>query len=568
MSRVVENFLFKFKEARNIKESFSVIDEMKRFLKKKKESLDVLLTELSSSKLQIRFSTKAASTRMTTAPTGSTGKGKTVVNIDLKPADVKKIQQSWDVLVDYNDTITMLEESLLKQTVQMYKNVPGLKEQVASTKKFLDDCKKSRDEVLKKLDATSSALVPDCLEPIIKDVKEKLETSLKGRFESCSFMIYPNVIELKGKHPLAFFCYIQFKGLTDDDRYRKDSFSVIIIAVKDEKTQDFQYQVQTDEQGRLLPNEIDVDSGDWIGKVQGVENRILSQLTDQHALNVLVPKPLNKTQLDVKKNRSIKNAHKAVLDMFIEENYLKVITDPALVITEADARAVTIAVHSAVKAFFDLGSSANMSAKPITDGKVWCIYFKLDADMDKQSISMRAKYGMDRSELLAFATKLGLDKHTTQMLEDSYKHYLFTQYRKIKSQQFPNTPEDAPGYVVNPAFQEDARKEAFKKQSLELAPLIPEKPKSIKMQNAELKIEDEDINELRQYNKQLKEQKELDAKNAKLRSAMDLKNQRAREARQKTNPVQLKSVKVSTPSGLKDLILNKELEDEVEGLDL
>jgi hypothetical protein len=544
MSRVAENFLFKFKAARNVKESLSVIDDMKRFLKKKKDALDELLTEISSSRVLIRFVASAAggATRMTTqvAPV-------TKVDITFKPADVKKIQKSWDVLVDFSETIAMLEDRLLQQTEQAYKNVPGLKEHLAADKKFLAQCKKSRDEVLAKLNASGSSLIPPDLTVLIKDIKAKLESSLKGRFESCDFMIYPNVVEVKGKHPLAFFCYIHFKGLTDDDQWRKASFYLIVVAVKDEKTGAFQYQVHTDEEGSRLPTEIDLSGTDWLGKIQGVENRILTQLTDQHALNVLTPMPLNKTQDDVKRNRTLKGAHVAVLDIFIEENYLKIITDPKLVTTAEEAAEVCKAVHHTVRTFFNLDGSASISAKPITDGKVWCLYFKLDAPLTKESIAMRTKYlKHDRSDLLELGRKLKLDAHTLHALEDSYKHYLFNKMQKIKPKGFPNSPEDAPGYTIDPSKDADRTKR--------IAEWTKNRPLGLKViETPEDDVVPEDVPI--PANRTAAPAKKAPVKKA---PAVPV----PAKAVPSHPPVKLSKIKVGKPTGLKDLKLSKELEDE------
>jgi hypothetical protein len=436
MSKVSENFLFQFKAARNVKESIGVINDIKKWLKKKKEQVENVLKELSSSKTVIRvLASSVSEMTMTTSPNKRSKD--TDVEILFKPADIKKIRSSWDMLVDYEETIKNLETNIIPQAEERYKNVAGLEKYMKSTLDFLKTCKVSRDKLLSGLKAHGDKHIPESLVKLINKIKEDLSTQLAGRFDSCDIMIYPNIVELKGKNVLAIFCYIQFKGLLDDEDWKKDQFEIVVVAVPDEN-KSLRYQVQTFEEGKERPNEINLSIGDWLPTAQKVNDRIITSLTERHALNVLKPSSLPVTEQEVKKNKTLRLP--VVKDLLIDGQYLKAVLKPS-VRTRVVAEEIGKKLHPLVKAFFKIEPKILVITKAVQEENLWSIYFKLDVMKPSDK-----RWNFDRSVISEIGTRLSLDSKTMHEVEDAYKKFLFSKRHKIKQGEFPTSLKDVSEY--------------------------------------------------------------------------------------------------------------------------
>jgi hypothetical protein len=449
MSRISEGFLFQYNQARNPNESKKVVEDVLKYLKQKTEVLDNILSEISKSKIMIKLTSQALAATSPSERTMTTKKSKVVpeIVIQTKPADIKKIAKTWDDLVELDDVISTFESSILPRHVSMYKSIPGLSEQMKNVNKILDQCRKTKAALLNELRATGNKLIPRDIKFIINKVKEELETKLVGRYERCDIMVYPKVVKFKDKHVLAYFCYIQMTELKDDEDWVKKVFDIVIVAIA-LKDSGFKYQIHTSD-SHNLPPELDLTDGDWQDNVKGVVNKVITKLTDIHSLNLLRPQSLPFSEQDLKKS-GLKSPD--VKKIYIDGNILKLELMPKIE-TKEKAYEIGARIFADVKRMFKIGKNGSLSYRPVPEGRIWTLNFVLNTpgSYDSAGGNIAKKFNNDRSLLEEFAIKMKLDKEAQKKLEDSYRAFLYRQYRKIAPQELNISDKDDVTTHLRPA---------------------------------------------------------------------------------------------------------------------
>jgi hypothetical protein len=427
MSRkVAENFLFEFNDSRSVKEGIKVLNNILSFLQKKKQTIDDILTEMSSNNAFIRvIKTKqvvisAGEREITTRGTP------TLIEVQAKPADIKEVIATWDTLVELNEVIDRYERSIAPSAESRYKNVPELKAVEAKVESFIKKTKESRDKLLKKLQSKVDTYMPRSLKVIVDKLKEELTTNLKGRFEECNVLYYPCVMPVNKVNVLAFYCYLSFTRLKDDDDWQHEVFDVVVISIPlaDGTTK---FQINTYE-GHALPLEIPLEPNSWVGTVKGVTDRLYSTLTDVHALNLLKPQMLKVSDKDAKKTKDFKSNQEVAKLEVVDETF-KIYLKPSYVKSEPQAHNVGKALWAKVVKFLLIDAKYKLSYKPTQEGTSWILNFKVSTPT-QISGKIQSNIHFDSSAFKDFCVRQNLDGPQIRKVEEALKHAIYEKHKR------------------------------------------------------------------------------------------------------------------------------------------
>ena len=448
-----KNFLFDYNRARNINESNKVIDNMLESLREKTDEMDQLMKEISKSKIVIKLTAIAASdAEMTTEDDdyvpdlGLPKKGKgTKIDIQYKPADLKKIDSSWETLIVADSLIEDLENSIIPNYVNQYKMVsPTVKAMVDNARQSLTEAKEVRTKMLSLLKANGTKFIPSRLTPIINGVEKKLLTGLAGRFSECNIMVYPLVVDVKDVGTLAYYCYFQFTKLKTDNRFTYELFNVLVIGVP--TANGWKYQLHTFE-GDVLPPHVDVTHGAWISREQEVLDKVVTKLAYTNSINILRAQafPLPESRLQ---KSGILNVE-GVTDAKIEGAFLKVFLKPN-VSNRHNLEQLAVTVTKLVRRAIKIDSSEEVLRQNYElDTNPKCITYTIGTPIGGNSgAGEKRKLTIDNNYISQLNTQLGLPLEGRRVIEDAYRKVMYDSHNGVK------TMKALPGFKVHPLSNE------------------------------------------------------------------------------------------------------------------